>query len=132
MNNRLAICFIAFLSLFFISACQTPSVVNEQTVVNEQNDPNYPSESLVKECLAKGGTYSKQGRLQAYRCVTQFSDAGKSCSDSSECQGSCLNSDTAIEAGTANVKGTCAVNDSPFGCHQTIEGGVAKGFLCVD
>lgn len=131
MNNRLAVYLMVFLSFFFISACQTSPTASEQTV-GAQKDPNYPSEKLVKECLAKGGTYSKQGRLQAYRCVTQFSDAGKACSDSSECQGSCLNSDTAITAGTTNVKGTCAATDSPFGCRQTIEGGVAKGFLCID
>lgn len=131
MNNRLAVCLMVFLSFFFISACQTSPTASEQTV-GAQKDPNYPSEKLVKECLAKGGTYSKQGRLQAYRCVIQFSDAGKACSDSSECQGSCLNSDTAITAGTTNVKGTCAATDSPFGCRQTIEGGVAKGFLCID
>lgn len=126
MNNRLALYFMGLFSLIFISACQTPSLVNDQ------NEPNYPSANLVKECLAKGGTYSKQGRLQTYRCVTQFSDAGKSCTDSSECQGSCLNSDTAIEAGTSSVKGTCAADDSLFGCRQLIEGGVAKGTLCVD
>ncbi|MGP9689081.1 hypothetical protein ACT3TH_07970 [Psychrobacter sp. AOP22-C1-C5] len=126
MNNRLAVYLMVFLSLFFISACQTSPVASDQNASTDS------SENLVKECLAKGGTYSKQGRLQAYRCVMQFSDAGKSCSDSSECQGSCTNSDTAIEAGTSNVKGTCAANDSPFGCRQTIEGGVAKGFLCID
>lgn len=131
MNNRLALCLMVFLSFFFISACQTSPTVSEKTV-SEQKDPKLPSEKLAKECLAKGGTYSKQGRLQAYRCVMQFSDAGKSCSDSSECQGSCVNSDKAIEAGTSNVKGTCAATDSPFGCRQTIEGGVAKGFLCID
>ena len=131
MNNRLALCLMVFLSFFFISACQTSLTASEQTV-SEQKDPKLPSEKLAKECLAKGGTYSKQGRLQAYRCVMQFSDAGKSCSDSSECQGSCVNSDKAIEAGTSNVKGTCAATDSPFGCRQTIEGGVAKGFLCID
>lgn len=129
MNNRLALFFMGLFSLLFISACQTPAMTGEQS------DASYPSKSveiLAKECLAKGGKYTKEGRLQAYRCVQQFSDAGKSCSDSSECQGKCTNSDTAIEAGTANVKGTCAANDSPFGCSQTIEGGVAKGFLCVD
>lgn len=129
MNNRLALLFMGLFSLLFISACQTPAMTEQQ---NNANSASKSVEMLAKECLAKGGEYTKEGRLQAYRCVQQFSDAGKSCSDSSECQGKCTNSDTAIEAGTANVKGTCAVNDTPFGCRQTIEGGVAKGFLCVD
>jgi hypothetical protein len=126
MNNRLAGYLMVFLSLFFISACQTSPVASDQ-----KNTIDF-SENLAKECLAKGGKYTKEGRLQAYRCVQQFSDAGKSCSDSSECQGSCTSSDTSIEAGKSNVTGICAANDSPFGCHQTIEGGIAKGFLCVD
>lgn len=129
MNNRIALYFMGVFALFFVSACQTPAVTAEQS------DATYPSKSvemLAKECLAKGGEYTKEGRLQAYRCVQQFSDAGKSCSDSSECQGKCTGSDTSIVAGTSNVTGTCAANDSPFGCRQTIEGGVAKGFLCVD
>lgn len=126
MNNRLALYLMGLFSLIFISACQTPAVTAEQ------NDPNYPSEKLVKECTAKGGKFSKEGRLQMYRCVMQFSDAGKSCSDSSECQGSCLSSDKSIEAGTPNLVGTCAATDSPFGCRQIIEGGVSKGTLCID
>ncbi|AMT97006.1 MULTISPECIES: hypothetical protein [Psychrobacter] len=129
MNNRLALFFMGLFSLLFISACQTPAMTEEQ---NNANSASKSVEMLAKECLAKGGEYTKEGRLQAYRCVQQFSDAGKSCSDSSECQGKCTNSDTAIEAGKTNVKGTCAANDTPFGCRQTIEGGVAKGFLCVD
>lgn len=129
MNNRIALFFMGLISLIFISACQTPAVTEEQ---NSSNNPSESSENLAKECLAKGGTYIKQGRLQMYRCVMQFSDAGKSCSDSANCQGKCTSSDTSIAAGTSNVTGICATNDSPFGCHQSIEGGVAKGFLCVD
>ena len=126
MNSRLAAYLMVFLSLFFISACQTSPVASDQKITIDS------SETTAKECLAKGGKYIKQGRSQMYRCLQQFSDGGKSCSDSSECQGSCTSSDTAIEAGTPNVTGTCAANDSPFGCRQIIEGGVAKGFLCVD
>lgn len=126
MNNRLGLYLIAFLSLFLIAACQTPSVSGEH------NKPIDTTKSPKDACLAKGGMYTKQGRLQSYHCVMQFSDAGKSCSDSAQCQGSCTSSDIKIEAGTSNVTGTCAANDSPFGCHQTIENGVAKGFLCID
>ena len=126
MNNRLALYLMGLFSLLFISACQTPSVIDNQ------NAPVTSSESLVKECLAKGGEYIKQGRLQMHRCVMQFSDEGKACSDSSDCQGSCLSSELDIEPGKSNQVGTCAANDSPFGCRQIIEGGITKGTLCVD
>lgn len=129
MNNRIALYFMGLFALIFVSACQTPAVTAEQ---NSTNNSLKSPENLAKECLAKGGTYTQQGRLQMYRCVMNFSDAGKSCSDSSECQGSCLSSDTDIAAGTSNLTGTCAATDSPFGCRQIIEGGVSKGTLCVD
>lgn len=129
MNSRMALYFMGLFALMFVSACQTPAVTGEK---NSSNYLSESSENLAKSCLAKGGTYTKQGRLQAYRCVMQFSDAGKSCSDSSECQGSCLSSDTDIAAGTPNSVGTCAATDSPFGCRQIIEGGISKGTVCVD
>ena len=127
MNNRLAVLLIALFSLVFISACQT-----SPSATNVQNDPDYPSEALIKDCSAKGGKYIKQGKLQRYKCVTYFSDAGKSCSDSSECQGSCLNSNRLIETNTSNIVGQCASTDSPFGCREIVENGVGKGFLCID
>ncbi len=127
MNNRLAALIIALFSLVFISACQT-----SPSVIDNQNDSVSTSESLAKACLAKGGEYTKQGKLQMYRCVMQFSDAGKSCSDSAECQGSCLNSNRLIETNTSNVVGQCASTDSPFGCREIVENGVGKGFLCID
>ncbi|MFC6203903.1 hypothetical protein ACFPZK_04155 [Psychrobacter urativorans] len=126
MKNRLVLFIIGLCSLLFISACQT------SPVIDHQNDSTSSSENLVKECLAKGGEYLKQGRLQMHRCVMQFSDEGKSCSDSSDCQGSCLSSKLDSEPGKPNQVGTCAANDSPFGCRQLIEGGITKGTLCID
>ena len=126
MNNRLRLFLMVFLSVFFIAGCQTsPTASAKRTSVDS-------FEALAKSCLAQGGTYIKQGRLQNYRCIQQFSDAGKSCSDSVECQGSCTSSDITIEAGTSNITGTCAANSSRFGCRQIIQDGVAKGVLCVD
>ena len=126
MSNRLVLCLMGLFSLLFISACQT------HPMIDEQKSPTNSSENLAKECIAKGGDYIKQGKLQMHRCVMQFSDAGKSCSDSSDCQGSCVNSELDIEPGKSNQIGTCAANDSPFGCRQIIEGGVTKATLCVD
>lgn len=52
-------------------------------------------------------------------CVTKTSDAGKSCTNSSECESFCVASDAA----TTSEKGTC-YGETPFmGCIDTLEDG---------
>jgi hypothetical protein len=68
--------------------------------------------------------------MQKPACVISFKDAGKSCSDSSECSGRCT---TAMGAtpGTA-AKGTCTANSDPCGCFQLVVNGKADYSLCAD
>ncbi len=89
------------------------------------------TEKKVIDCQKQGGSLQKQGMAQCYTCTIEYADAGKVCSDSSECQGACLNSNKFTPAGKA-TKGQCAKTNSPFGCYQKIEKGVAKDAMCVD
>lgn len=78
-------------------------------------------------CEAQRGKWSREGLAQSYMCVFEYSDGGKSCVSSDECQGGCII--TSYDQKT----GTCDVSSSPFGCYVTIED-FRKGeaILCVD
>lgn len=88
----------------------------------------------IAKCQSQGGNMSKQGLLGRDFCVVEFSDKGKICTDSSDCQsGRCLSNNIAENDLTAKkVTGICAKNNVPFGCYGTVNDGKFGGFLCVD
>ncbi len=90
------------------------------------------TEKEVIDCQQQGGKLQRAGLMGCYTCIVEYADGGKTCSDSSECQGDCLNYDDFISTGKINQTGQCAKDNSPFGCYQVIEKGVAKYALCVD
>ena len=137
---------IAMLMAFWLSACSVTPVTltaplpssSDSTASVETTDPLtyqacvYPPNELVQACTAKGGAFSQQGRLGCYQCVVTYTDAGKACQDSSDCQGKCKNTGEFLDASTKNQSGQCASDSSPFSCYQTIEEGVTQPAICVD
>jgi hypothetical protein len=84
-------------------------------------------------CLARGGAGQRACLSQEYRCVMPYPDAGKSCSDSSECKGQCVVDLTdqcdasgkcvhakVPEAGS-EVGGVCQVDDDPCGSFMVVK-----------
>ena len=159
--NKIAIIITAILMAFWLSACSvtppsTPivqpepsdssaangtsanSTVTNDTATTNKNDPFayqacvYPPNEMVQACTAKGGVFSQQGRLGCYQCVVTYSDAGKACQDSTDCQGECKNTGEFVDANAKTQSGQCASDSSPFGCYQTIEAGVTQPAICVD
>ena len=154
--NKIAIIITAMLMAFWLSACSitppsTPVVQPEQNDSNAENDTAtnntalniksdpfsyqacvYPPNEVVQACTAKGGAFSQQGMLGCYQCVVSYTDAGKACQDSSDCQGTCKNTGEFFDTSASNQSGQCASDSSPFGCYQTIEEGVAQPAICVD
>lgn len=134
------------LMLLWLSACSVtsspaPVVQPEQsdnTALNDKEDPIsyqacvYPPNEMVQACRVKGGDFLQQGMLGCYQCVLSYTDAGKVCQDSSDCQGQCKTTGEFIDNGAKNQSGQCASDSSPFGCYQTIEKGVAQPAICVD
>lgn len=119
---------LIILSLFFISGC------SQETKYNDQHDlcPKV-TDKILKTCQQQNGVMQKQGKAQCYICTIEYSDAGKKCQSSSDCEGGCYAFNEPVPIGKANQFGQCASNNSHFGCHQKIENGVAKeGMLCVD
>jgi len=82
-------------------------------------------------CTAQGGSLRPLGRRGLLRCVIPFADAGKACSDKSQCHGDCL-AVAPVPTGTA-AQGVCQRDISEnYGCRQTVQGGVGGSQLCID
>lgn len=84
--------------------------------------------STAKEkCEEANGKWTPAGMLQKNRCVHSFSDAGKECSSSAECEGEC------IVTHPDGKNPVCALDDNPFGCKSSVEDFAKAGaILCVD
>lgn len=83
-------------------------------------------------CTAVGGDIVRDGLAGYDRCRQYFSDAGKSCTDSTDCLGRCdVPPNTSVDLDQP-VTGQCTANDSPFGCYQSVTDGSAAPPICVD
>ncbi len=84
-------------------------------------------------CEAAGGEISRGGMLGWEGCVQAYADAGKACTDGSDCLGRCMLDEASGGAGMGDpATGTCQATDSPFGCFTTVTDGRADPALCVD
>ena|ERR1700733_6468457 len=95
-------------------------------------------------CMDHGGTWKRVCLAQEYRCVMSYPDAGKACSDSSECKGQCLVDLTdkcdpgggcthakVPEAGS-EVRGMCQVANDPCGSFVVVKKGHAQPIVHKD
>jgi hypothetical protein len=90
----------------------------------------------LRQCAAMGGTVREVGLARARACVIPYADAGKRCSDDSECIGRCLieqwEGDHPPVPGDA-AAGRCERTNQTFGCSAEIRGGkLATPFVCID
>jgi len=83
-------------------------------------------------CLVQKGDWAPICRMQKAACVLNFSDAGKSCTDSDQCQGNCYTDPSQGARQGEAATGKCAMNSNPCGCNSRVEDGVATPTLCVD
>ncbi|MET3666316.1 hypothetical protein [Caulobacter sp. 1776] len=93
--------------------------------------PAAPSaDNLAAACSAKGGAIQPVGKAQIPTCVTPYADAGKACTDKSQCQGACVLEGNLEPQG--DVSGTCQKTDRQFGCYAKVVNGKATAAICVD
>ena len=92
-----------------------------------------PTQSAdASACAARGGEMQQVGRMQSWQCVVKYADAGKRCTDASQCEGQCeIAGNSGIAAG-ASVTGVCQADSNRFGCRTTVENGKAGNTLCID
>lgn len=80
-----------------------------------------------EECVQKGGVWSRWGLSPKEYCQIPSKDAGKPCTDGSQCSYNlCLSREE-------TRPGVCAKFSGEFGCYYTWRNGKKdQGFLCVD
>jgi len=74
-------------------------------------------------CVSAGGRWGPMGVFRNVGCDIKTTDAGKTCSDSSQCQASCLGP-KGSKAGD-HVVGSCSAYVANFGNVVTVENGKA-------
>jgi len=89
-------------------------------------------EALVREkaCKRSGGTWKPVGMARSMACITGYPDAGKSCTDSSQCKGGCLYDHQRSNGN--QVFGKCKEDNNNFGCSMFVKNGKRAGGMCVD
>lgn len=91
----------------------------------QEDKEQFGDAATKEECLAKAGVWQKWGLAQLEYCQIPAKDAGKSCTDQSQCTYGCI-SETGI------IPGKCATYKNTFGCFSPVKDGKAEQALCVD
>ena len=85
----------------------------------------------LEQCRAEGGAIRGVGMFGSPACVKPFEDAGKVCSDTSECQGLCKAPEASIVGSRST--GTCQKDTHDvYGCYDKVERGIVVGGVCLD
>lgn len=85
----------------------------------------------VYECIMQGKVVAAVGMFGTPSCIEIYSDGGKICNDSSECQGACTSKEV-IKEGTKST-GYCRGSEiDAFGCFNVITKGMAEQPICQD
>jgi hypothetical protein len=87
------------------------------------------TEAEKTDCIAKGGLVARGGKAQIESCRTRFADAGKACTDTSQCQGGC--SANLVKPGASHPVGQCNTYSGQFGCQSYLAKGVVHE-MCID
>lgn len=112
-----------------LAACAQPAATT--------SDPSAPAKvdwqaaQNPEQCGAIGGEWRPICMLGKPACVVAYKDAGKACSDSSECSGQCVTASTGAPP-EQPATGVCTPNSDPCGCFQLVENGKAGYPLCAD
>lgn len=87
----------------------------------------------IAGCAARGGVVDTVGRMQREVCRIPHADAGKTCSNKSDCAGRCIYKGDLGDAAPAEpVTGQCQQYVTQFGCFSEVDGGKIKSTICVD
>jgi hypothetical protein len=88
--------------------------------------PSYCAKGTAAQCTAQGGNWQRVCLLGTLACVTPYADAGKVCTDGSECVGKrCLAPQgSSTFPGQGPMQGQCIANNNP--CYFGIN--IEQGF----
>ncbi|MGE3475063.1 MAG: SUMF1/EgtB/PvdO family nonheme iron enzyme [Rhodospirillaceae bacterium] len=87
----------------------------------------------VTTCLAEGGHMQLAGFARNVLCIKPYADAGKTCSDESECEGGCMfERGMKMPPAGQPAMGVCKRDNYSFGCRTYVKGGKVIPGPCVD
>ena len=115
---------------------ESKRIYSNEFTIKEKKDTIIPKDK--ESCEAQGGIWGKVGLSSEEVCNLPTSDAGKECSDSDECEGSCIAElseedwDKAEQGIVVYTKGKCTAWKITVGCSAFVENGKVEGILCVD
>lgn len=82
-------------------------------------------------CKLRGGEWTRYGLSPDPICLMKTKDAGQTCTDSDQCEGSCVSYEEGLKRGDS-AKGICTSHNTLVGCFTSIEDGKVEMSLCVD
>lgn len=113
---------------FWLISCASTKSMNEEV---EAMRIEALKELDVYSCIMEGKAVAAVGMFGTPSCIEIYSDGGKLCDDSSECQGACTSREVLAEG--AKTAGFCRGSEiDAFGCFNVISNGVAEHAICQD
>ncbi|TNE56597.1 MAG: hypothetical protein EP340_11400 [Alphaproteobacteria bacterium] len=139
MNFKMIFPLLLLLGSCSIDEFQERQVLRDLEIERQHN----LAEIDVDKCAVEGGDIDYRGMFGMPMCVIPFEDAGKACTDSSECQGICMvdadggTPDNPSEykramSGEGPIVGSCEPDDKTFGCFGEVINGKIASAICVD
>lgn len=125
MKSILSICAVILLSLLTI-ACNANQVLTGSASATDPKKPNY-----AQNCAKEGGQWVRGGLLGFYGCLRPAKDAGKSCTNSNQCQYGCNARPGSSPRPGEKTTGQCQKDNSHAGCRIDIKNGIAQPKRCV-
>ena len=126
MLKKYSILVTLILAPFFISGCITG-------IYQDESDGRPQDEQTCEE---QGGQWEDLGVLEGHACNLPTKDAGHECSDSTQCDGSCILKDGDVSLTNVNgemkVVGQCSAWDLNEGCRSFIEDGKVIENICEE
>ncbi len=127
---------ISIFSVTLLAGCSTGSASSDDEIAEFTPVTFASTKATAAEkeaCEKAGGDIKKTGRLQAEHCIQPYPDAGKACSDETDCLGWCILEDSVSEPvpGTP-ANGVCQPTTDSFGCTTLVKDGKIEVTICVD
>ena len=116
-------------AMIFSAGIALPAMAQTNTSPLPGQTPVAEKERIA--CVAKGGKIRAVCRSGRLMCVVAYPDAGKACTDNSQCAS---NKCVATESGAigAAASGKCKVTNDPCGCTTMVKNGKRGPTVCVD
>jgi hypothetical protein len=108
-----------------------PLLLNGCSNSSSTAEPAAVVTNFAQECEQSGGSWVPGGIVGFYGCLRTAPDAGKSCTDSSQCAHHCNAARGSSPAPGQAASGQCQADNNYSGCNIEIKKGIAQPRYCV-